>query len=122
MELKKYVCDICGYIIEDTPEGFKLECPVCKGKLIPEEKIKEKEEMENMVGENKDEDLTPEQDANEVIDDYIIERMAENIAQYGNDKTWYNIENCMFIPEQRIIYRKFFFLAGGVCPEGAEIK
>ena len=121
MEREKYICDKCGtgiLLYNELPNN----CPICNGKLIAESKMKEQEKLENMIGDNVDEDLTPKQDADEVIDDYIRVRMIENIVKYGNNEVWYNIENSIINAEQRIKYREFFILAGGICPKGEEIK
>ena len=115
----KYICDICGYkteLYENTSEAKEL-CPVCKkGALVSEKKLLENEQMEQMIEDNKDDNMTPKQDAEEVIDDYIVARMKNNIKTQGNDKIWFAIENCLINADQRAKYRKFFFLAGGDAP------
>ena len=43
---------------------------------------------------------------------YLIERMKENIEKVGSKKVWEIIES-FANPNQRIRYRKLFYLAGG---------
>lgn len=120
---KKYICENCGKIwyLKSKEIGKEMCCPICLGKVISEEQIKEKEELTNLINEDKDDSLTPEQDAGEIIEEYIVERMRENITKEGNDKVWYMIENTIISPLSRIKYRQYFFLAGGVCPESEDI-
>ena len=123
--MKKYICDICGYIEEkDEQTDLKrvdngvlyFSCSICGGKLISEETMKEKEEMAKMIDEDKgNDDLTPEQDAEEAVVEFLTLAMQKNLREVGNDRTYQFIEE-ITKAETRAKHRKFFLLAGGYIP------
>ena len=121
----RYICDKCGFNIEVNPiNGYNIippNCPICKGKLISEEEMKRNIEEDN----DKDDDITPKQDAYE-IDDILkhdlVEQMKENIKREGNDRIWLLIERNLGEAKQRARMRTFFLLAEGKCPVGETIK
>jgi len=114
--MERFTCDICGYNFEMETDVNILPCPVCKGKCITEEAMKEKEEIARLTDEDtKDDDLTPKQDAEEAITEFLILSMQKNLQEVGNLRTYQFIED---IPEagKRAKHRKFFLLAGGYIP------
>ena len=128
--MEKYICDKCGFIQEkDEQSDLKrvdggilyFSCDICRGKLISEEQMKEKEEIARLTEEDtKDDDLTPEQDMKEVIMDFLTFSMEKNIKEVGNLRTY------QFIEEEkraniRLRYRYYFILAGGQIPENNTI-
>jgi len=118
--MEKYICDICGFILEadiDIINNGHDKCPICKGKLISEEQMKEKEEIARLTDEDiKDDDYTPEQDSmDEVVDLIIIEGMTRNMKELGNDKLYQSIEGIKEA-RQRARYRKYFLQVGGYIP------
>lgn len=125
---KKYICDNCGFTL--ILQNEKCDCPICKGKLISEEELKEREELQKLIEEEKSEheDFTPQEDAREEKD-YMNELIAENIVKdfkyaiktIGNERTWLTIE-CLYPLSTRLAYRKYFFKAGGLVPEGEPIN
>lgn len=120
--MQKYICDKCGFKVE-LPKLDKedLICPICEGILISEEIMKEKEEMAEMIDKDKDDDLTPKQDALEdIVDRDIVNSMKENITVMGNDACFAIIED-MINAYQRSAYRKYFIQAGGEIPQGDPI-
>jgi len=123
--MKKYICDICGFVLEldENLSGTQYtKCSICGGKLISEETMKEKEEMAKMIDEDKgDDDYSPEQDATEeAIDLIIIEGMTRNMKELGNDSLYKHIED-LSEARQRARYRKYFLLVGGQVPQGEPI-
>ena len=44
LELIKYVCESCGYVIYVEKEERPVKCPFCRGRLIEAEKTKVEEE------------------------------------------------------------------------------
>lgn len=121
--MERFICDICGFVLNADEEiiGHNI-CPICKGKLISEETMKEKEEIARLTDEDtKDDDYTPEQDAtDEVVDLIIIEGMTRNIKELGNDRLYQHIEN-LTEAKQRARYRKYFLMVGGEVPQGEAI-
>ena len=121
--MEKFVCNNCGVEIELAYKGGN-QCPICgHGKLSIKKDWQENEEIHQAVDDTlEDEDKTPKQDADEAIEDYFTERMAEAIARYGNEKIWNLIEKTIGNAKARLEYRKYFFKVGGVCPDGEEVK
>ena len=117
--MKKYICDICGFVLEldENLSGTQYtKCSICGGKLISEETMKEKEEMAKMIDEDKgNDDLTPEQDAEEAVVEFLTLAMQKNLREVGNDRTYQFIEE-ITKAETRAKHRKFFLLAGGYIP------
>jgi len=114
--MERFTCDICGYNFEMDTDVNILPCPVCKGKCITEQAMKEKEEIARLTDNDKDDDFTPEQDVtDEVVDLIIIEGMTRNIKELGNDRLYDSIEN-IAEAKSRARYRKFFLLVGGYIP------
>jgi len=114
--MERFICDVCGYNFEIDTDVNILPCPVCKGKCITEQAMKEKEEIARLTDNDKDDDFTPEQDVtDEVVDLIIIEGMTRNIKELGNDRLYESIEN-IAEAKSRARYRKFFLLVGGYIP------
>jgi len=117
--MEKYICDICGYVIEYNKDisGTQYEkCSICGGKLISEEQMKEKEEIARLTDEDtKDDDLTPKEDAEEAVIEFLTLAMQKNLREVGNDRTYHFIEE-ITKAETRAKHRKFFILAGGYIP------
>ena len=126
MDNKKLVCQKCGYekdVDPIHPNNTKDDCFICGGKMILKKDWQENEEIHQAVDDsNEDEDKTPKQDADEAIEDYLKEQMAEAIARHGNDVMWNLIETTIVDVKARLEYRRLFIAVGGVCPEGQEIK
>lgn len=127
--MKNYICNSCGAKVEEENvivraegAGWDMFCPICKhGKMIEEQEMKEREELQQQISENnEDEDITPEQDAKEAVEDYLTFAMYQNILELGNDKTYKFIED-MPKADIRARYRKYFLLAGGTIPTGEGI-
>jgi len=119
----KYICQQCGF--EVGVEVFDVEqvCPICKGTIISEEVLKENREIENLIGDNKDDNIFTDEDTfDDTINFMIIQAMQKNIKELGNDKTWQMIENNIIKAEQRARYRKYFIKVGGKVPEGERIN
>ena len=114
--MEKYVCDICGFTIEADSEivnNGNNKCSICGGKLISEIQMKEKEEIARLTDEDtKDDDLTPKQDAEEAVIEFLTLAMQKNLREVGNDRTYQFIEDIKKA-ETRAKHRKFFILAGG---------
>lgn len=132
--MEKYICNSCGYSKEfkDATEVTN-NCPVCKHGIFVNEKIvKEHEAMQDMIDDNKDDDLSPQQDATEdkiEQEDVIklalwqeaVATMKHNIEGLGHDKTWHYIEQDGNY-KLRCYERMAFISAGGKIPEGEGIK
>jgi rubredoxin len=123
--MERYICDVCGFIQErDEQTDLKrvengilsFSCSICQGKLISEEQMKEKEEIARLTDEDtKDDYLTPEQDAEEAVIEFLTLAMQKNLREVGNDRTYQFIED-ITKAETRAKHRKFFILAGGYIP------
>jgi DNA-directed RNA polymerase subunit RPC12/RpoP len=132
--MTKYICDKCGHIVQINLEeqNEPLICDICKGNMLSEQFFQEKEEIARLTdADDKDETLTPRQDAEEAkkeSDDIIkfvimkdaIAMMKNNIEKIGNDKTWYYIERDSNY-KLRAFERVAFLQAGGKVPEGEPI-
>lgn len=104
-------CIKCGYqkeILNDFLDDFI--CPLCEGNMIEKTEPKIIDDEGNKIADLKDS-----------VDIYIIKSMKINIEKLGNNETWRIIEENFREPKTRLIYRKYFFMAGGTCPE-KEIK
>ena len=117
--MERYVCDVCGFVIQEDIERINNghnKCPICQGKLISEEQMKEKEEIARLTDEDtKDDDLTPKEDAEEAVIEFLTLAMQKNLREVGNDRTYHFIEE-ITKAETRAKHRKFFILAGGYIP------
>jgi len=117
--MTKYICDVCGFGFEldESLSGTQYEkCSICGGKLISEEQMKEKEEIARLTDEyTKDDDLTPKEDAEEAVIEFLTLAMQKNLREVGNDRTYHFIEE-ITKAETRAKHRKFFILAGGYIP------
>jgi uncharacterized Zn finger protein (UPF0148 family) len=123
--MEKYICDKCGYILEADTEIIHAghdKCPICQGKLISAEDMKEREEIAEAIDKDtSDDDFTPAEDAkDEAVDLIIIEGMKKNMKELGNDKLFRSIE-ALAKAEQRARYRKYWLLVGGQVPQGEPI-
>lgn len=123
--METYICEQCGYTLtielEKTNNG-DMTCPICRNSMLSYEEMTGREEIARLIDENKDDDFTPEQDAqDEAIDLIIIEAMQKNMKELGNDRLYHSIEG---LPKagQRARYRKYFLLVGGQVPEGEAIN
>jgi len=123
--MEKYICDVCGFIQEkDEQSDLKrvdggilyFSCDICGGKLISEEQMKEKEEISRLTDEDtKDDNMTPNEDMKEAIEDFLTFSMEKNIKEVGNNRTYQFIEE-ITNASTRIKHRRFFILAGGEIP------
>jgi phage FluMu protein Com len=119
----KYICDKCGQIIFSAEKSIILskKCIICQGMLILEAEIQRREEIQKNIEEDTaDDDMSPKQDAEEAISEFLVFAMEKNIKEVGNDRTF------LFCEEQtkaniRLRYRYYFILAGGFVPEGQAI-
>ena len=116
--MEKYYCDNCGYKIEFICDTMvNKQCTVCKkGYFVYEDTYKENEEIARQIAEDKDDNMTPQEDMNEAVEDFIMEAMQKNIKELGNNGTYEFIER-ISTAETRIRYRKYFLLSGGQVPE-----
>jgi len=116
-KMTKYICDKCGITVEfGYNKQDKGICPICQGKLIIEHDMQEKEEIARLTDEDtKDDDLTPKQDAEEAVIEFLTFAMQKNLREVGNDRTYHFIEE-ITKAETRAKHRKFFILAGGYIP------
>jgi hypothetical protein len=93
MDKKKVTlkCEACGYTKEVFMDEIYAhqECELCGGRMSY---------------------------LDDFADNYIIERLQDNIRQLGHERTWYNIES-INKADSRVRYRKYFFEAGGAMPE-----
>ena len=121
--MNKFICNNCGVEIE-TGKLSSYNCPICgKGKMTIKKDWQEQEQIHQAVDDSEEDDnKTPKQDADEAIEEYFMERMAEAIARYGNEKIWNLIEKTIGNAKARLEYRKYFFKVGGVTPDGEEVK
>jgi hypothetical protein len=118
----KFICDKCGYEIEnehncEVKNCIEKSCPICQGKLFTEQELKDREEMARLIDEDKEDENIAESEALEDLKTYMI----DDICQFGYEKVWHDIEK-VFVPEERCLYRKVFFELGGVVPVGEAIN
>ena len=119
--MEKYICDKCGHIAFKLENTKNKKCIICQGKLISEKDMKEKEEIAKLTDNDKDDDLTPKQDAmNEEVNLIIIKSMEENMKKMGNNKLYQRIES-LSDAGQRARYRQCFLIIGGQIPVGERI-
>jgi hypothetical protein len=106
----KFICPKCGYekdlpIIKDIFYDIDdFQCSMCNSLLRQKDDTELKQLLE------------------QIAEDTILTGMRHNIDTLGNNKTYELIESLFHKPEQRIRFRKFFFLAGGVMPNKEEEK
>lgn len=100
MERIKIICPHCGLEKEIFSNEYEknYNCPICSNDM-------ELKEQSDKIKENI-----------EIVDNYLVEDMRNQINILGNDKAWYIIED-LPIPQTRITYRNLFFKAGGKVPE-----
>lgn len=121
--MEKFKCVNCGQVYtEKQLDDYGVEdCPICHGEMVMEEELQAREDLARQIAENKDDNMTPEQDMNEAVEEFIMEGMAKNIKELGNNGTYEFIEK-IATAETRIRYRKYFLLVGGQIPEGIGIE
>jgi uncharacterized Zn finger protein (UPF0148 family) len=123
--MTRYTCDKCGTssVYDETLIKGNLQCPICKGKMISETELKEREEMQKAIEEDNsmtEEEITPKQDMQEAIEDFINFAMEQNIEQHGNDRIYFYIEK-QINAKQRARLRQAFLRVGGQVPTGEPI-
>lgn len=130
--MERYVCDVCGYEFEielEKTNNGDMNCPICKGHCLTAEEMQSREDMAKLIDEDKgDDDMTPQEDMQEAIDEFITMAMEKNLREVGNDRTYRFIEDigkgCDISNKEEVIkyatqrarHRKYFLLAGGQIP------
>lgn len=51
-----------------------------------------------------------------IVKDEIVERMKEQIKEYGLGRVWRGIES-IALADARVKYRQYYFEAGGIAPQ-----
>ena len=130
--MEKFICDNCGYKFDKDTSAEKLICPICKGNCITEKAHKEREEIMKLIAEDKEQEAREAEEfkkeeqerkgeLNNIVAENIINDFKITINKIGNDRTWETIE-CLYPLETRLAYRKYFFCAGGLVPEGEPLN
>jgi len=93
----------CGY--EKNADGHyeDYKCPLCNGKLQLEMKNEPEEKTISLA---------------DIVEKDCIDNFKQQIEEHRNDLMWAMIERNINNPITRLYYRKYFFKAGGKCPEG----
>ena len=121
----KYICDKCGHSVElnhhcNTENCIDRVCPICEGLLIAETELKRREEIQENINneptENEDAEVSPQEEAEEVIAEFLMVKLAE----VNDINTWNWIEE-IEEAQTRGLYRRIYIEIGGVVPEGAPI-